>query len=179
MFGFETAWNLGANRALGWLDHRFIHQQNRDVIAHGIDAVAACTFQARPAVLLHEILTASRADDDVENILGNHEQYFTPEFPQLTPCFKQFTFALISDTGSRVVSHFENDWEAGANPALPRNCKRGHRSAPLENHREGTGQTWALGVTGALRPSTDEPYSRARRPARTTNTNPFRETKEE
>jgi hypothetical protein len=26
----------------------------------------------------------------------------------------------------------EEDWEAGANPALPRNCKRGHRTGPLE-----------------------------------------------
>jgi len=28
--------------------------------------------------------------------------------------------------------HLEGDWEAGANPALPRNCKRGHGTGPLE-----------------------------------------------
>jgi hypothetical protein len=32
----------------------------------------------------------------------------------------------------RASSSLEEDWEAGANPALPRNCKRGHRNRPLE-----------------------------------------------
>jgi len=32
---------------------------------------------------------------------------------------------------------FGKDWEAGATPALPRNCKRGHRSRPPEELWEG------------------------------------------
>jgi hypothetical protein len=32
----------------------------------------------------------------------------------------------------RASSLLKEDWEAGANPALPRNCKRGHRPGPLE-----------------------------------------------
>jgi hypothetical protein len=31
-----------------------------------------------------------------------------------------------------IVGQLHADlWEAGANPALPRNCKRGHRNRPL------------------------------------------------
>jgi hypothetical protein len=32
----------------------------------------------------------------------------------------------------RASSSLEEDREAGANPALPRNCKRGHSTGPLE-----------------------------------------------
>ena len=46
----------------------------------------------------------------------------------------------------------EKNREAGANPALPRNCKRGHRLGPLEFFREGRGRLWMICRTRARRP---------------------------
>jgi vitamin B12 transporter len=70
--------------------------------------------------------------------------------------------------GSRTLVNLTRR-EAGENPALPRNCKRGNLPSVTGETREGRSQL------------SDEhcPYSRARRPARTVHPNPFRVTKEE
>jgi|GEM_PF-940436 len=52
--------------------------------------------------------------------------------------------------------------EAGASPALPRNCKRGHGTQPLGKPGK------AVAEVGS------NPYSQARRPALTIHRNPFR-----
>src|ERR1700686_4011444 len=42
-------------------------------------------------------------------------------------------FCSFSKLGSRMIVGWRHAglWEAGANPALPRNCKRGHRNRSL------------------------------------------------
>jgi hypothetical protein len=52
-----------------WLDHRFIHQQDRNVVPHRIHAVALPTLQAFARFLLHQRLFANRTDQDVEQFL--------------------------------------------------------------------------------------------------------------
>jgi hypothetical protein len=53
-------------------------------------------------------------------------------FSRLTSPSTAVTFFLLLIRFARPP-RLEEDWEAGANPALPRNCKRGHRTGPLEN----------------------------------------------
>lgn len=52
--------------------HRFIDQQNGDVVPHGIDAVALAALQALAGFLLHQRLLADGTHQDVEQFLGNH-----------------------------------------------------------------------------------------------------------
>ena len=49
----------------------------------------------------------------------------------LTSPGSAITFILLLKRFARP-SRLGEDWEAGANPALPRNCKRGHGTGPLE-----------------------------------------------
>lgn len=98
---------------LSGFDDRFIYKQDRNVIAHGVDAMAAGAFQARSIVFLYQGLATCRANDNVQKILRNHGRHCTPQFPQLTPCVGRFTFALISDTGSRVVFTFRKRLGSG------------------------------------------------------------------
>ena len=49
----------------------------------------------------------------------------------LTSPLPAVTFFLLLIRFARPP-RLEEDWEAGANPALPRNCKRGHRTGSLE-----------------------------------------------
>jgi len=44
----------------------------------------------------------------------------------------RFAFERLLLNEVRASFSLEEDWEAGANPALPRNCKRGHSNRPLE-----------------------------------------------
>ena len=57
----------------------------------------------------------------------------------LTSPGSAITFILLLKRFARP-SRLEEDWEAGANPALPRNCKRGHGTGPLEFFWEDPGQ---------------------------------------
>jgi len=62
-------------------------------------------------------------------------------------------------------SRLEEDWEAGANPALPRNCKRGHCSRPLGPN--------TLGRAAVLF-GTSRPYSQSQETGANPIINPFR-----
>src|SRR6266852_8003100 len=72
--------------------------------------------------------------------------------------------------GSRTLVNLTRR-EAGENPVLPRNCKRGNRNRSLGETREGRLSSPDV-ERGVL-------TRKARRPARTVHTNPFRVTKEE
>src|SRR3982074_3170397 len=61
-------------------------------------------------------------------------------------------FCSFSKLGSRMIVGWQHAglWEAGANPALPRNCKRGHRNRSLgklekDNHGKAGCSNWMLG----------------------------------
>src|SRR5580704_19180322 len=85
--------------------------------------------------------------------------------------FRSFTTSLVRASLSDLISSVLMRREAGENPALPRNCKRG-------NSQSVTGVT--PGKAGCIRRTAKAVLTRkARRLARTVHTNPFRETKEE
>ena len=52
--------------------HRFINQQNGDVVPHGINAMAHAALQAFAGFLLHQWLLADGTNQDVEQFLRNH-----------------------------------------------------------------------------------------------------------
>ena len=53
------------------------------------------------------------------------------DFSWLTSEFRNNYIHCAFETG-RASSSIGEDWEAGEIPALPRNCKRGHRNGSLE-----------------------------------------------
>jgi len=59
-------------------NHRFIHQQNGNVIAHRIYSPALPALQAFPCFFLHQRLLAYRANQDVEKLLGDHADILRP-----------------------------------------------------------------------------------------------------
>jgi hypothetical protein len=81
------------------------------------------------------------------------------DFSWLTSRFENNYIRCAFETG-RASSSLEEDWEAGENPALPRNCKRGHRRGPLEfapgRPEARFGITRGCVGTGALARSTSE-----------------------
>jgi hypothetical protein len=62
-------------------------------------------------------------------------------------------------------------WEAGENPALPRNCKRGQRNRPLGEPGKADCRNWMLG-------SCSHPYSRSQETGVNRPHKPFRVIKE-
>ncbi len=64
--------------ALGRFGDRVIDQQDRDSVANRIRPPAHGTLEALSLALECERFFAHRADQDVEQILGNHGGDFTP-----------------------------------------------------------------------------------------------------
>jgi hypothetical protein len=60
------------------LDGRFIQQHDGDVIFHGIDAAALCALQALRILPVFERLFAGGANQDFEEIFGNHDEHCMP-----------------------------------------------------------------------------------------------------
>lgn len=60
------------------LHHRFVDQQNGNIVPHWIYAVALAALQALPGFLLHQGLLAQRANQDIEQFLGNHARILPP-----------------------------------------------------------------------------------------------------
>lgn len=56
-----------------------VNQENRDVVSHRVDSATLRAFQAF-AVFLPQLqrLFAGRANQYVQQVLGNHAKYFTP-----------------------------------------------------------------------------------------------------
>ena len=52
--------------------HRFIDQQNGDVVPHGINAMARAALKAFAGFLLHQWLLTDGTNQDVEQFLRNH-----------------------------------------------------------------------------------------------------------
>jgi hypothetical protein len=73
---FETELSKGGEFELGGLDDRFIHQHDRNVVADRVDAPALSTFETLAIGLEHDWLLANRADQNVEQLLGNHAETF-------------------------------------------------------------------------------------------------------
>src|SRR5437660_10935821 len=103
--------------------------------------------------------------------------------PSLTRCLRASRVFLaaplfLNPLGLRVLIMLMRIWEAGVNPALPRNCKRGNRRRPLEYPGRPAAaldqsRAW-LGMDGSQTRPRVVLTRRARRPARTTNLSPFR-----
>ncbi len=64
--------------ALGRFGDSFIHQQDGDSVTNRICPTTHGTLQALSLSLEYERFFAHRADQDVEQILGNHGADFTP-----------------------------------------------------------------------------------------------------
>ena len=60
------------------LYNRLIHQQDRNVVPHRINAVTLAALQALAAFFLHQRLLADRANQDVEKFLGKHVVILRP-----------------------------------------------------------------------------------------------------
>jgi len=56
----------------GGIDRGLFDQQYRQAVAHGIHPMARCAFQRFRIRLQFQILLARRANDQVEEVLGNH-----------------------------------------------------------------------------------------------------------
>ena len=65
------------NMALGRLGDGFIHQQDWDSVTNRIYAATHGTLQALSLSLESKRFFAHRADQDIEQILGNHGGDFT------------------------------------------------------------------------------------------------------
>jgi hypothetical protein len=69
----QIAQTLGNGQTLGGIDRGFVDQQNRQPIAHRVHPPASCALQGLRIALQLEILLACRANDQVEEILGDHD----------------------------------------------------------------------------------------------------------
>lgn len=70
-----VAFRNQAERPVGVLcriDGGGINQQDRNVVLNGIHTAASTAFQALPIFFQDQRFLAKRADEDVEQILGNH-----------------------------------------------------------------------------------------------------------
>jgi hypothetical protein len=86
LFGFETLLKTRCHvfvalslrgrstNVSGSFDLGLIHQQNRNVIADGVNPVALTTFQAFAVSFQGQRLLADWANQNVQQILRNHEQ---------------------------------------------------------------------------------------------------------
>jgi hypothetical protein len=61
----------GFRQDSGRIDRSFVHQHDGDVVPHRIDATALAALQALASVLQYQRLFADRADQNIEQILGN------------------------------------------------------------------------------------------------------------
>ena len=59
-------------KLLAFLDYRLIHEEYRDAVPDGIDAVAFAALQGLSLVRQHEALLAQRAYQDVKQVRRNH-----------------------------------------------------------------------------------------------------------
>ena len=64
--------------ALGRFGDSFVHQQDGDTVTNRICPPTLSTLQTLSLVLENQRFFAHRADQDVEQILGNHGGDFTP-----------------------------------------------------------------------------------------------------
>ena len=69
----------GFRQGSGRVDHGFVHQHDGDVVAHRIDAAALSALEALPPVFVFEYqrLLTHGADQNLEQVRGNHEWHFT------------------------------------------------------------------------------------------------------
>lgn len=56
----------------GRILYRFIHQKDRNVVTHWVDAMALGALETFARLLLHQRFLAYRAYQNVEKVLGNH-----------------------------------------------------------------------------------------------------------
>ncbi len=56
------------------LEGRLIHQHDGDVVFHWVDAMALGTLQTLGLLAIFERLLARRADQNFQQILGNHDE---------------------------------------------------------------------------------------------------------
>jgi hypothetical protein len=59
-------------------DRGFVNQQNRDVVLHPVYPLAGATLKALWILSVHERVPACRADQNLEQVLGNHGKHSTP-----------------------------------------------------------------------------------------------------
>ena len=59
-------------RNSGGIDYRLIDEHDGDIVANGIESVALCTLQTRAASFDLERLLADRADENIQQVLGDH-----------------------------------------------------------------------------------------------------------
>jgi hypothetical protein len=52
----------------------------------------------------------------------NFNSFATLTSPRIPIKFPEHIFSALSNFGSRIPVCLDGNWEAGANPALPRNC---------------------------------------------------------
>jgi hypothetical protein len=60
--------------ALGRIDDGFVDQHDWDAVPYRVNAVALAALQTLSVVFQRQRLLADRADQDVEQVLGNHER---------------------------------------------------------------------------------------------------------
>jgi hypothetical protein len=119
-------------------DFCLIHQQDWYVIAYRVNAAANRTLETFATFLRYQRFLADGTHEDVEKVLGNHGGILRQLDGRQVLRVHSFCFLQLS---SRVHC-IAVDREAGANPALPRNCKRGQSTGPLGSFglREGFGR---------------------------------------
>lgn len=97
---------------LGWFAHRFIHQQNRNVVAHRINASTLSTPQALTTRFEHQRFSAHRADQHIEQLLGDHAGILDESgFIAAEPNFADGIFGFASGNGEKAA------WQAGRDRA--------------------------------------------------------------
>ena len=64
------------NMALGRFDDGLVREQDRDAVANRVRSAALAALQGLPLILQDERFLADWADQDVEEVLGNHERGF-------------------------------------------------------------------------------------------------------
>jgi len=76
------AWSVASS---GWVHSSFIDQHNRNIVADRIHPPTLVALQAFRVFPCHQRLFASRANQDVEQIFGDHQRHSTPPAPKRGP----------------------------------------------------------------------------------------------
>ena len=82
----------GANPGgLGGFGHGLVYQQNRNVVAHGVNAATLSAAQALATRREHQRLLADGTDQNIEQILGDHKFILTTANPFGGGCMSRKT----------------------------------------------------------------------------------------
>jgi hypothetical protein len=61
----------------GWIDCGFVNQQNRNVVLYSVYPFAGAALEALGSLSMHERVLACRADQNLEQVLGDHGKHST------------------------------------------------------------------------------------------------------